>query len=229
MNFLILRPLIIGITEYLLAINVLRKGTFIPKVIALFLLFLGTYQIGEFLYFAFGHNRIWLSLSLFSTTMLPPFGLKMIEKLSGKRTFAGVFFVLSTIFAATFFVVPNVVPQAQECNCFMKYDGSSLTGSYYDFYTIWGRFYVVSLTLSMIFLGYFIKKGYGDVKNMKLLFIGYLSFFPFSYIITEVTSGDFRLVASIMCSLAIFTAFIVNHIATHPKIAQDIKENSKHV
>src|SRR5690349_11084257 len=122
MPLLILRPLVTAIFEYLLALEVFKRGKFMPIVATLFLISLATYQFGEFLYFAGSQDRFWLSLSLFSTTLLPAYGILLIERLAHIRGFSIFFIIASAIFAITFFIFPSVIPQTTECNCFAKYD-----------------------------------------------------------------------------------------------------------
>lgn len=223
MSLLILRPLLTALIEYALAYHVFRKGKYMATSSALFLIFLGSYQLSEYLFLASGGDRFWLGVSLFCTTMLPPYGLFLIERLSGHKesTISTTALGASLVFGLFFLFVPSVIPNAQECNCFVKYNGANLTGNGAAFFSAWGAYYIGALTLSMALILWSIIKKQGDVKNLKLLLIGYTTFFPFSYIVALFTLSDLAAVASIMCSLAIFTAFIVSYISLNKDESDD--------
>lgn len=220
-SLLELRPLLIGGIEYFLALCVLRKGIFLKNVIALFLFFLGSYQIGEFLFFISGLDKDWLKISLFSTTMLPPLGMMIIEALSGRRMLSKFFLIVSIVFGMVFVLDPYVIPESKECNCFLKFDGNSLIGRDATFFNAWVRYYVLSLMYSMFMIALYIKKGYGDTYSLKLLFLGYASFFPASYFIAHYIGRDLSMVASIMCALAIITAFITTRISLNGDLLEN--------
>lgn len=213
MPLLIFRPLFIAITEYVLAIRVFRKGKFLPLVTFMFLFFLATYQFGEFLFFVNDGNRFWLAVSLFSTTMLPAYGLLFIEKLSHRKTFYIIFFIASLIFALSFFIFPSTIPETRECNCFLKFNRESLSPFGMNFFDAWSFYYFLSLTYSVLLISWDLLKHHGDQKNLKLLLIGYICFFPVALIVTRFTTYDFSMIASIMCTFAIATAFLISHIS----------------
>jgi hypothetical protein len=212
MPLLILRPLITAIIEYLLAYRVFKKGHILPIATSLFLISLATYQFGEYLFLS-QNDRTWFAISLFATTMLPPYGLLLVEKLSHKHTFYILFLIASALFGLTFILVPSVVPGANECNCFAKIDSSTLVGWEKIFFTNWGIYYFSSLALTMVLMLWHIFRKNGDTKNLTLLLIGYFSFFPFSYFVIHFWGVNGGLIASVMCALAIICAFIVTHIS----------------
>jgi hypothetical protein len=217
MTFFALRPLLTALIEYGIAIGIFYKGRFLRVPTFFFLIFLATYQLGEFLFIASDGNRFWLSVSLFSTNMLPPYGLLLIQKLSKRKTPFLLILSAALFFGAAFLIIPQTIPAAKECNCFVKYSSANLSGTFAQFFHAWAIYYIVSLTLSMLLMMWFISRKQGDIKNLRLLLIGYTLFFPFSYFITKITSMDLSIVASIMCSLAIFTGFIVSHISISKK------------
>ena len=180
MPILLLRPLLTAIVEYLLAFRVFRKGHILPIATTLFLICLATYQFAEF-FFLSTENRAWLAISLFATTMLPPYGLLLVEKLSHRKTFYLLFFIASFGLALSFFFFPTVIPGASECNCFAKFDRSVLTGWNAIFFTTWGWYYFLSLALTMLLISWHILKKNGDTKNLFLLFLGYSFFFPSAF------------------------------------------------
>lgn len=212
MDILILRPLIFALVEYSLACYVFKKGTFIPKIIGLFLIFLGTYQAGEFLFLATG-DRYWNSISLFATTMLPPFGVVIAERLSGKKAYANLFFSISLILGLAFVFYPGLVPPAEECNCFVKYQSSALSGNTAQLFTFWSQYYVVTLGLTMAFMAYNLWHRFGDMVHTRLLLIGYFLFFPSSYLVVNFFNAEGSMIASVMCSLAFTMAFITTYIS----------------
>jgi hypothetical protein len=114
--------------------------------------------------------------------MLPPYGLYLIEKLSHTRSFYQVFFGAALLFGLFFFITPTIIPETKECNCFAKYDFSSLVGVEHTIFTAWGLFYFISLAYSVVLIVWDIVHKHGDMPNLKLLLIGYITFFPISFI-----------------------------------------------
>lgn len=230
MPLLILRPLITAIFEYILALRVFRKGKFMPIIITGFLVSLATYQFGEFLYFAGNQDRFWLSVSLFSTTLLPAYGILLIERLAHVKGFAVFFIIASAIFAVSFFIFPSVIPQTTECNCFAKYDVSSLSGANYDFYRAWEAYYFLSLAFSLLLIAWNLVRHHGDVKNLRLALFAYLAFFPIVFVLAKFKQIDYSLMTSVMCGLAVITAVIFSYISLNkdPKTEKlRVKKESK--
>lgn len=219
MPLLILRPLLTAIVEYLLAFRVFKKGHILPIATTIFLICLATYQFAEY-FFLSTQNRAWLALSLFATTLLPPYGLILVEKLSHRKTFYALFIIASLGFGLSFFFFPEIIPGARECNCFAKLDSSTLSGWNLVFFRTWGWYYVLSLTFAMLLMSWHILKKHGDTKKLSLLLIGYVTFFPFSFILVEFLHQDPGIISSVMCALAIITAFIVTHISTETKLSK---------
>lgn len=223
-NWLVLRPLFTGLVELALAFKVFKDGKLLRITISFFLIFLAGYQIGEFFFFFFDGNRFWLAFSLFSTTMLPPFGLAIIEKLSGKKEPTVFFFICSTLIGLIFLIFPQTVPQAQECNCFVKFDSSTLTGNARTYFSIWGWYYILSLFTAMVLTFIHIVKNEGDKHKLKLTLVAYVSFFPISYVLMKVLNTNLKMWASVMCSLAIFSAFIFANMSLGKKGFLKIKD-----
>lgn len=84
MDSLILRSLIIALVEYAFALYVWRNGRLLKKSVTFFLIFLASYQFGEFLFFITG-EKFFVHLAAISATFLPPLGVYFLERISGRK------------------------------------------------------------------------------------------------------------------------------------------------
>lgn len=207
-DIFVYRSLLFAIIEYSLAALVLWKGRTHKKTIALILFFLAGYQLGEFIFLKFD-SSFGIQFALFSTTLLPPLGLYLVEYWRERKYFYAVSQIISIVFALAFLLIPDLMTGTQRCFCLVKYTQSIATNS---FLTVWGMYYIGSLTLALVLAAsnYIREKRKGMKKFNLMVFLAYASFFPTSYIMVilfpDVNAHD---LASLMCALAIFAAFIM--------------------
>ncbi len=202
MDILELRPLVIFLIEIGLAYYVFRYGVKFKNMIALFLVFLAGYQLGEFIILQSSESSIGYQIAFFSTTMLPPFGIFLIERIE-KKFYGGIIaLVASTFFAVGFLLYPDALQLVEKCACFAKFaprDGMT------TFTTAWGLYYVSALTYAMVLALYLHITETAKLRKMVLLniFYAYVFFFPLSYLLIVVFNMDISYIISVMCSLGL--------------------------
>lgn len=213
MDIFIFRSLIFGLVEYGLALYVLRKNNFLPKLVALFLFFLGTYQIGEFIYFITKPEGFGLRIAYAATTMLPPIGLMIVERATNKKYGSKYTFLFPIAYATLFLFGPMFVKEAGVIYCFAKVIGEN--EMYNDYLAFWTIQYIAVLVYAMVLLVMNALRTQNKEKKKVLIlgFFAYCAFFPTSVILVEVCGLDRTYTASIMCAFAILAAFILSYVS----------------
>jgi hypothetical protein len=213
-----IRPLITALIEYMLCGLVLLKGKRYKKVIATLLFFLASYQLGEVLLFLTDGNDIGIRISYFSTTLLPPLGLLLLERINKKRYGYPLIQAIGVFFALSFFVSPELVGKYVINDYCISVFGSNDT-----IYRWWQTYYQGVLTLLIIIGLYnFIKehrrrirssnvnlKGSGiKGKENLLVAISVISFDIPALLLSSTFPYFEDKIASLMCALAFFASFI---------------------
>lgn len=209
-----LRPLLTAIIEYILAIYVLKKGKRYKRIVALMLVLLATYQLGEVIVFATGSN-FGLRLSYFATTLLPPLGVLIVQRITKRNYLYLPIQILASIFSLFFLFEAGVFSDYWVGKCCIK-----VTEYSYALVTPWMIYYLGTLTYTMFLAAYhYMMASSSRVKrDMKLILLGYVSFFVLSVIFTIVFPVfEPTMLASFMCALAIIAAFIFTEIALEEK------------
>ncbi|GAB4283853.1 MAG: hypothetical protein Kow0081_0660 [Candidatus Dojkabacteria bacterium] len=213
MDLLLLRPLIWGLIEYILAFLVYRNGRFERKSIALFLFFLGSYQIGEAVLQLTDLDMFGLKFAYFSTTFLPPFGFYFLNRITGKNINYSIPFVFATILAVLFVVIPEPVKFIENVNCIAKV---TMADDQTTFGWAWAIYYFTFLVSAIILGFYYLFK----IKNRSIrsgliqLILAYIVFYPSAAIVILLSSKfDLTNAASLMCAFAIFTAVIISRFS----------------
>lgn len=214
----IFRSLVFAIIEFTLAYLVLKKGRFETHLIAAILFFLGSYQLGEFIFLATG-NAFGIQFAFFSTTLLPGLGLKLVENITDRNYGAAPVFLFGLAMAALLLITPDLVTGTTDHFCLVKY--AKLTNLSHPMVLIWGIYYVLTLAATMfITLGNMMDGS--QKKHQKILgltLLAYISFFPVSYVLTVSLNLDSALITSFMCALAIMCAFILSWTSlNYPKL-----------
>lgn len=209
MDLFILRPIITTIVEYSLFAYVLKKGKFYPKIIAGILFFLATYQLGEVIFLATGEN-FGIQISYASTSMLPAIGLLLIQKITKRRYGYSIIQGIAAAFSVFFLLKPDFINGVESMHCFTKLIANINDGG--PIFWAWITYYIGTLTVSCFIL--FNKFYKAQTKKMKNIYglglLSYLSFFPVAIIMILLFGIDIAYLASIMCGLAIFAAFILS-------------------
>jgi hypothetical protein len=210
-----IRALITAIVEYSLVLITLKKGKFEPRIFALILFFLASYQLGEVVVFATKGSYFGFKIAYFSTTLLPPLGVLVLEKITRKRFFYVIFQVIGIFYAINFLVRPSFIYEFE----ITKY---CIKTSWYPSLIIksWSFYYILTLLYVMIFT--FVNLVFEKNKNKKitliLLFLAYCTFGVVSVVYVNVFMEYKSALASIMCALAVFAAIIFTWISLKTKI-----------
>jgi len=202
MDILEFRPLVIFLIEIGLAYYVFRYGVKFKNMIALFLVFLSGYQLGEFIILQSSESGIGYQIAFFSTTLLPPFGIFLIERVE-KKFYGGIIALgASFFFAVGFLINPDALQLVEKCACFAKFAPKD---SMSTFITAWGIYYVSALTYAMLLALYLHFKETANLRKLVLLniFFAYVFFFPLSYVLIVVFNMDISYIISVMCSLGL--------------------------
>ncbi len=210
-----MRPLITMFFEYFLAYKVYKHKNDYSKIISIILFFLASYQFGELIVFITKGNYIGIKIAYFSTTLLPPLGILLMEKIT-RRNYGYLFFqTISLIFAFLFLIKNNLILNYTFENCCLNIQNYNPFISQY-----WGDYYIGTLIFTLvIMLSNFVltKLDRFTKKQIVLLFVGYCSFFFTSISIIIINSNLSNQFASIMCALAVIFAFILYYIDLQKK------------
>lgn len=209
MDILDFRPLAIFIIEIIFIIFVLKSGKFEKYIVAIFIFFLAGYQFGEFIILTNTTSSLGFSIAFFSTTMLLPMGVLILEK--ARKNFLGspLFFLASLTFGLIFILNPGFVQLVEKCACFAKFapnDSSS------GFMLIWGIYYLFTLTYVLVLNIYFYIKSRND-RTKALLFGGLITNFfiyPFTYVVMVVFGVDIGYATSVLCTMGLIGAFTIS-------------------
>lgn len=205
-----IRSIFTAAIEYFLAGWVLKHGKVYPKTFFWALFFLASYQLGEFIVFFTGGNVWGFRIAYFSTTMLPALGVIIVEKITGKKYGGTVFQFLCIIFGANF-LFNREITFGYELDRFCIHINEYSTGVF----NLWSAYYQVVLGFTMIImLINYVKSENETVKRIMFqLFIAYASFDIVSLLFVRMIPQYQPAIASIMCALAIFAAFIFANIS----------------
>ncbi|KXK26171.1 MAG: hypothetical protein TR69_WS6001001166 [candidate division WS6 bacterium OLB20] len=205
---IIFRPLVFGLIEYALAAYVCHNGNFERKAVAAFLFFLGTYQIGEAVILLTEFDLEGLKLAYFATSLLPPFGVYFVEKITGRNLQSRVFAAAGVLFACLFLVQPEPLRFVEHMNCLLKvfYAGNSSV-----FFYSWGAYYLGTLSFAIGAIIHYMRimKERSKQILLKLCLLAYLSFFPSSIIVVALLGESGGYIGSVMCAMAIVAGFVI--------------------
>jgi hypothetical protein len=207
-----IRPLLTAILEYALMIYVLKKGKIYPKEFASVLFFLATYQLGEVIVFLTDGDRFGLRIAYFATTMLPPLGLLLVQKMTKRNYGYWIVQAIALIFGFLFVFFNSEMIESYELGefCIRVLSYGSLASK------LWQAYYLIAVILTMlILLFHFFRSKLKELKKLYgLMFIGYSSFFITSFIVALIFESHRNSIASCMCALAVIGAVIFTKIST---------------
>jgi hypothetical protein len=211
-----IRPLLTAILEYALTLYVLKKGKTYPKEFASVLFFLATYQLGEVIVFLSDGDRFGLRIAYFATTMLPPLGLLLVQKMTQRNY--GYWFVqaIALIFGFLFVFFNSEMIESYTLGefCIKVLSYGSLAAK------LWQAYYLIIVILTMLILLYhFIRSKAAELKKLfGLMFVGYSSFFITSFIVAIIFESHRNSIASCMCALAVIGAIVFSWISKNKYI-----------
>lgn len=215
-----IRSLLTAAIEYFLAVSVLKHGKIYPRVFFWVLFFLATYQFGEFFVFATNGNIWGFRIAYFSTTMLPAFGLIIVEKITGKKYGSTIAQLLCIIFGFNF-LFSREITFGYELDRFCIHMNAFSAG----IFRVWSTYYQFVLMFTMIvMLVNYLKAETQKVRSiMAQLLIAYVSFVLVSVLFIRIAPQYRSATASIMCALAIFAAFIFANISLDRELSINLE------
>lgn len=205
-----IRPLTEAIIEYFLALLVFKYGKVHKNIFAAVLFLLATYQLGEVLIFLSNGEIFAFRIAYIATTLLPPLGVLLIEKISKKNLGYPLFQLLGLGFAVYMLFVPQIAVKfelGQFCVRIFEYD--PVISSY------WGIYYQGTLFYSMALMMWkILQTNSAKMQSMLIgILFGYLFFDGLTFIITYFVPWLRFSVASLMCALALIAAFVFTKIS----------------
>lgn len=218
-----IRALSILLIEYSLMFYVLRSGKQFKYITAYALFLLATYQLGEFILFASDDNYIGVRIAYAATTLLPPIGIFLMQEIT-KKQFGWIFFqVIAIGFSLYFLLGPEIISDYETSGLFLYVNGFETR----VFSLSWGIFYSITLTYGMVIMGYYALKTKSKQLREVLVWLlfAYTSFFISAMIMVLLIPSYYKIIASLMCALAITAAFIYAFISVNNRF--DLKEIRK--
>jgi len=206
----VIRAIFTAAIEYLLAVLVLKHGKIYPRIFFWILFFLASYQFGEFLVFATGGNVWGLRIAYFSTTMIPALGLILVEKITGKKYGSAFFQLLGILFAMNFLFNHDIAfGYTLDRFCIHMNEGST------RIFNVWSVYYQIVLVFTMIvmLINYLKSEDEATKSIMLRLLIAYTSFDFVSMLFVRMVPQYQPAIASVMCALAVFAAFVFANIS----------------
>jgi hypothetical protein len=204
------RPLLTAIVEYILVYVVLKHGKEHKRIIASVLFFLASYQLGEFLVFMSNGEQLAFKVAYISTTLLPPLGVLLVSRVLKRQLGYFFFQSLSIIFVIFMLLTPQIILSFDFVRCCIQVNEyHPLLGQY------WMQFYQGTLMFTMLaaFLGYVFTTSKKIKNQLKWILFGYFAFDGVAMILYFANPGVRSSIASLMCALAIFAAFIFAKVA----------------
>jgi len=211
-----LRPLFTAIIEYILAFLVFKYGKVHKNIFSVILFLLATYQLGELIIFLTNGNEVGFKIAYIATTLLPPLGVLLIEKVTKKKYGYPLFQLIGLGFALYMLVVPEIALKFELgpfCVRIFQYD--SIIANY------WGYYYQATLFYSMVLMiwGILRSRSRKTQSTLKNILLGYLTFNALTFVITYFVPWLQYSSASLMCALALISAFIFTKIS----LAENLK------
>ncbi len=205
-----IRPLATALIEFILAFLVFKYGKVHKNVFSAVLFFLAAYQLGEVVIFATGGNEIGFKIAYVSTTLLPPLGVLLLERITKKFLGYPFFQLLGIGFALYILYIPAVALHWELgpfCVRIFTYD--AILANFWTYYYQGTLFYSIGLML----WGIWRSKSTEVQSLLRNVLIGYLSFDGLTFLITYFVPSLQFSTASLMCALALIAAFIFARIS----------------
>lgn len=219
-----IRPVITAIIEYLLAFLVFKYGKLHKNIMALILFLLATYQLGEVIVFMTNGGELGFKVAYVATTLLPPLGILLTQKILKKRFGYILFQFISLGFVSYILVIPQVALNFElGPYCIRVFEYEAVLAQYYFMY------YQGTLMLTMLILliGIFKVKLEKDRAVLQKILIGYLSFDGLAILIAEMYPEFWPSSASLMCALALIAAFIFTRVSLAENYNSLLKASKK--
>jgi hypothetical protein len=200
-----IRPLLTAIIEYLLATLVIRYGKSNRKIIALVIFLLATYQLGELLIFLTNGGEIGFKVAYVATTLLPPLGVLLTERVLKRSCGYPIFQLISLGFAVFILFTPQVAVDFEiGAYCIRVFEYAPFLKQYYFLYYQGTLMY----TMFVLLIGILRSKDNVIRSSLQKLLLAYLSFDLVAILIMSFIPSFIPSSASLMCALALFAAII---------------------
>jgi hypothetical protein len=209
-----IRPIITAAIEYLLAYQVYKYGKYQKTAFFWVLFFLASYQLGEVFIFLTNGSVGAFRLAYVSTTLLPPLGIYLLEKMTKKNYGSLLFQVIALGFVVFILTTPQVA---------LNFSFGQFCVRVHEYHPImvqyWTKFYQGTLLYSMLIMVWEIWNNADKklVEKMKLLLIAYFSFDGLAIFIATLVPWFQPSVASLMCALALIASFIFADLSLEKK------------
>lgn len=203
------RALITAGIEYFLAYVVFRYGKAYKDVVGWILIFLATYQLGEVLIFYSHGSALAFKVAYVSTTLLPPLGILLVSQILKKELGYRLFQSISALFVLFILLTPSVAVQFSLTRCCVQVlEYVPIMRDY------WLSYYQGALVFAMgaALLGYVMEKDTIVRKDLLTVLLAYLSFDGIAMVLYWLLPTVRDSVASVMCALAVFAAFLLARI-----------------
>lgn len=210
MNIALIISSIIAISEYILAIYVYKNGKVLPKLFATTLFFLASYQLGEVIAYTFDdYSRAGVQFAYFSTTLLPPLGILMIQSVAKKSYGYTLFQTLAIGFALMYAFEPYIIERFSVDLLFIRINETK------PIFTYWAYYYLIALTYAMLIGGFeALTNKNKEVKKFMIALVGaYTSFYIVSVAFALAFPSYRSAFASLMCALAFTAALIMSKVS----------------
>jgi hypothetical protein len=216
-----IRPLITAALEYYLAYLIITRGKYQKKTFFWVLFFLASYQLGEVVIFLTEGGMLGFRIAYIATTMLPPLGVLLIEKMT-KKNYGYVFFqVLSLFFISFIMVTPQIALNFELGQfCVRIFEYHPIFANY------WLAYYQGTLLFSMMVMVWEIWKNTDKklVERLKVVLLGYISFDGVALLIGAVVPWFKPSIASLMCALALCASFLFASLALEKKLVKKMPQ-----
>ena len=191
------------LVEYFLAYRVYKEGKKYRNVIFFILVFLATYQLGEFVLFLTNGNYIGFRIAYFSTTLLPPLGVLLVQKMTNKNYYYEVFQFVGAFFALLFLIGPKLILDYKIMTyCIKVYSYHPMISKF------WGGYYQFSLLFIVgVSLYHFLRnRNTKVVSDLKYVLFPVIFFDFGSLLLARINPVLSNSIASLMCAMALVAA-----------------------
>jgi len=205
-----IRPIITAFLEYLLAYLVFKYGKKYKIIITALLFFLASYQLGEVAVFLTNGTQAAFKIAYVSTTMLPPLGLLLVQKVLRKKLGYIIFQIVSLFFIGFMIFMPVIIRSFEFGQfCIRIFESDPVLSTYW----VWYYQGTLLFTIIAAFVGWMFTKNTEAKNDLKWILIAYLSFDLSTIIIGYLNPWFWHSSASLMCALAVIAAFILAKIS----------------
>jgi hypothetical protein len=205
-----IRPLLTAFIEYVLAYIVFKNGKVHKNIISALLFFLATYQLGEVIIFLTKGHEIGFKVAYVATTLLPPLGVLLIQRILKKPIGYILFQLISLAFVGYILFIPQVALKFElGPYCVRIFEYEKVLTQY------WFLYYQGTLLYAMMAMLWGIRTTKeAEVKSLlQHVLFAYLTFDAGALLIAYTIPWFGPSTASLMCAMALIASFILSKIS----------------